>query len=156
LHVAGEYDWLVDRAATGHKRGAIAVDRLHVTYVCYQRLTYAVSFSVAGECDWLVDRAATGHKRGAITAIAAALPQRTRKAVWQFVRSNYTPTEVQVRRDCLLRFCLARDVCQDLVIRWQGVKHGSLCYTPRGCYRYTEYGKNVLLLLLLLRLLKLL
>jgi hypothetical protein len=50
----------------------------------------------AGECDWLVDPAATGHKRGAITAIAAALPQRTRKAVWQYVRSNYTPTEVQV------------------------------------------------------------
>jgi hypothetical protein len=49
----------------------------------------------AGECDWLVDPAASGHKRGAITAIAAAVPQRTRKAVWQFVRSNYTPTEVQ-------------------------------------------------------------
>jgi hypothetical protein len=41
-----------------------------------------------------VDPAATGHKRGAITAIATAVPQRTRKAVWQFVRSNYTPTEV--------------------------------------------------------------
>lgn len=43
-----------------------------------------------------MERAATGHKRGAITAIAAALPQRTRQAVDNYVRRNYTPTEVQV------------------------------------------------------------
>ncbi|WIA29973.1 hypothetical protein OEZ86_000071 [Tetradesmus obliquus] len=46
-----------------------------------------------GECGWLVERAATVHKRDAITAVAAALPQRTRQAVWQFLRGNYTPTE---------------------------------------------------------------
>lgn len=49
-----------------------------------------------GDFGWLIDRKSADLKKGATTAIAAAIPHRTRKAVWQFVQANYTPVEAEV------------------------------------------------------------
>ncbi|KAF6255253.1 hypothetical protein COO60DRAFT_234531 [Scenedesmus sp. NREL 46B-D3] len=93
---ATDSSWRADYNRTDVKHGRFGDDERAAIAAAIQEYAEERGLPYAlGECDWLVERAAAGHKRGAITAIAAALPQRTRKAVWQFVRANYTPTEAQ-------------------------------------------------------------
>ncbi|WIA09902.1 hypothetical protein OEZ85_010116 [Tetradesmus obliquus] len=96
----------------------------------------------AGECDWLVERAATGHKRGAITAIAAALPQRTRQAVDNYVRRKYTPTEVQGKWSATEDAQLLA-LYKELGPKWKeiGSRLGRLDKTTRNRVEGLNYGK---------------
>ncbi|KAF8055473.1 REB1 [Scenedesmus sp. PABB004] len=96
----------------------------------------------AGECGWLTDPKSASQKKGAITAISAALPHRTRKAVWAFVRANYSLVEVTGKwtadEDARLVALYG-----ELGPRWKeiGARLGRAEQAARGRARDLNYGK---------------